>query len=104
MQYDENLITKKTIIRDGVEYEIEVIPTGMSGANVTLPYTKEYDDEDEGNAGEISNINKENIKEYTDYINEGLDPDSDEIREIKNKIERDHSYQLLDEVIEEADL
>jgi len=102
MKYDPTLIETKEVERNGKKVKIQVIPTGMSGPNVTVVPGEEVFNTEDNEEDDYTKITKDEnlLKEFNEYVNEGVDPDSDEVRTIKDKIEKDH---LFEEIVEEED-
>ncbi len=101
MKYDPSLIETETIIIDGKEVPYQRIPAGMHGPNGAIPYTNYNEDEDEIEITIDTQKDPVTEKEFLEYMEEGIDPDSDEIRTIKEQIEKEHCEELLDVVLED---
>jgi len=101
MKYDASLIETKTTTIDGQEVLVQKIPAGMSGPNGPCHANSRYEEEDD--SADLG-IKDDPIlaKELDEYMEEGIEPDSDEIRAIKEEIEKEHFGELL-EVIEDDD-
>lgn len=100
MRYDPALIELKEETINGQKIKIQVIPSGMCGPNGPILTSNDVFDNSEEDKDNIYNKISKNeslLKEYTDYVNEGIEPDSDEINEIKDKIEKSYVCQELDE-------
>ena len=89
MHYDASLIETSTITVDGKDIPFHRVPAGMSGPNgAPAPIT-----EDER---ETTGFDPVIAKELESYINDGEDPDSDEVRAIKEEIEKEQSEDFLE--------
>jgi len=102
MRYDKKMIERKKETINGKEVEVQLIPQGMSGANGRfISSTLESDSDYEAL---VIPENSSLQKEYSEYLDEGIEPDSDEIRAIKEVIEKEHTGELLDSLeIEDID-
>jgi len=89
-------MTKKSYIKKeiiwGQEVDVEVIPEGVSGLKnkVLSDFYIEQNDYDEESPIDYDE------KDYINYIEEGIDPDLDEVRDFKDEIERGHAGLLFD--------
>lgn len=97
MKYDASLIETSTITVGGKKIPFQRIPAGMNGPNGPIMVPGNLDNE-ETEVSETERItgDKDLAKELEYYVNEGLEPDSDEVRAIKEEIEREHSEELLE--------
>lgn len=107
MKFDKSKIKKKNVTIEGENaygcreekrrVTIEVVPPGMSGSNAEA---KTYDSgielEDEDTVMKKINSNAILHKEYVEYIEEGIEPDSDDLRNLKEDIEEDLNSDFLD--------
>lgn len=100
MKYDPSLIESETVVVDGKEIPFYRIPTGMHGPNGAIPYMN-YDEQEDDQIDLDFSKEPTLRKEFSEYMEEGLDPDSDEIRTIKEQIEKEHCGELLDIVPDE---
>lgn len=100
MKYDPSLIEETVEVIGGREVKVQKIPAGMPGPNGA--FASSYFEEDEDDSYDALE-SKEAFKEYEDYVNEGTEPDDDEVRGIKEEIEKEMSLDLLDPLEEEDD-
>ena len=102
MKYDASLIQTETININGKKVEMQRIPAGMSGPNGPCHVNTRYEEDDSltelGIKGDPALV-----RELDEYMEEGIEPDSDEVRAIKEEIEKEHFGELL-EVVEDDDL
>lgn len=96
MKYDASLIEIDYVEIDGKKIKFEKIPTGMNGPNG--PISTPIDQEEEEDFTKIFADNPGLYKEYTEYVDEGEEPDSDEVRAIKEEIEKDQTEGILDTI------
>ena len=93
MDYDPSKIKKKTIIIDGKEVPLLIIPTGMRGAQYPVVEKDDIVEEEEISTDESED--KEEIRkyydngEYDDEISESLDymPEHETINDLFDRIE-----------------
>ena len=99
VNYDLTQIKYRKEIINGEEVVIQMVPVGMRGPGKRKLNPRSGKDSGEDKVEESGTVNSDPrlYKEYQEYMEEGMDPDSDEIRRIKDKIESDQSYDLLDE-------
>ena len=102
MQYDPSLIKKEYVIIDGKKVPLYKCPTGMQGKHPQHTYTPDYDDQEyAGLNRNIENQTPELMREFDEYVNEGISPNSDEVLSIKEEIEKEHFDELLDPIIDQ---
>ena len=70
------------------EILIGVYPPGVSGSPERKIYSSDFEENEETI---MKRINNDVVfhKEYTEYVEEGIDPDSDELRKLKDDIEEE---------------
>lgn len=104
MKYDPSLIKVEEVEIDGKKIPIQRIPAGMHGPNGGIISDHEVDDSEEDFEDFISD-DPSVYKEYIDYVEEGADPDSDEVRAYKDTIESEEmkAIKLLDSADYEED-
>lgn len=101
MKYDPSLIETTTEIINGQEIQVQKIPCGMSGPNG--PVSSTYEETEDDYAYDFSG-DPALERELESYMNEGEEPDSDEIRAIKEEIEKEQFDDILEEFpVEEKD-
>jgi Ribonuclease G/E len=97
MKYDPSLIKVEEIEINGKKIPIQKIPAGMHGPNggIISDYEDSYSEED---YEEFTAEDPSVFKEYSEYLDDGADPDSDEVRAYKDDLELKEvkSAKLLD--------
>lgn len=99
MKYDPSLIKTEVVEIGGKKVTVERIPTGMHGPNGGLAF--EFEDTfSEEDYEEFTSDDPSVYKEFLEYTEEGVEPDSDEVRAYKNDLELEEvkSMKLLDSV------
>ena len=94
MQYDKSLIEVSYVTVNGQKVRYEKIPKGMNGPNGPISGLSEREEDDDLKGLFLSNDKA--YKEYSEYVDEGVEPDSDEVRAIKEEIEREQAEEILD--------
>lgn len=94
MKYDENMIETNYIEIGGTKIKHEKIPAGMNGPAGPVPHLS-FSDDEEVYIEDFLNDPKLQ-KDYNEYVDESVEPDSDEVRAIKEEIEREQAEGILD--------
>lgn len=96
MDKKEETIKFREEVINGKKVKVQIIPFGMSGVSHPVDLTDFEDEEESPKYAKILN-SKELSREYFDYLDEGIEPDADEIRDIKESVERKYRAGLFDE-------
>lgn len=97
MKYDPSQIKTDYVEINGKKVPIQRIPAGMHGPNG--PISTSYDDSfSEEDYEDFTADDPQIYKEYREYMEDGVDPDCDEVRQYKDDIELEKikSSRLLD--------
>lgn len=97
---DTEIIETRIEVINGKKVEVQIIPAGISGVNGVL--TTSYFEEEEDFTIPVNDLAME--REVTEYLDEGIEPDSDEALAVKQDIEREQSVRLLDSFSEEDEV
>lgn len=93
MQYDKSLIEVKFIEINGQKVRYEKIPKGMNGPNGAIPGPSEREESED--LKDIFVNDSKVYQEYSEYFDDGEEPDLDEIRAIKTEIEHEMAGETL---------
>jgi len=93
MQYDKSLIEVSYITINGQKVRYEKIPKGMNGPNGAIPGPSEREESED--LKDIFVNDAKVYKEYSEYFDEGKEPDLDEIKAIKEEIENEMAEETL---------